>query len=592
MSKRFPTHPVPKSTFEQPHLVSKEQQHVIRPAKPKPKPKPNPALRKPELNSFPQDKAVSPVVSVDKSVRPLPIPEPSSKEQDSALVSSSISSLPSADNYNLGPVAPAPTVPSPSPTLEFLIELLYSPGYLDTLTSDPQLLPLFTNFLARYQPSIAPLVPQYLQLHKVAKAIAYANAVAAAIPNKGDENGREEAVILSAAFKARSEDIYHTLLTIALPAWISYSVIKTSTICLTAEITGHHASPFTRDLIRGLSEVFCLTDPNKPDNPIIYASSCFYTLFGYSKSNVIGRNCRFLQGAKTQRESVMRLRDAVKKGNEACETMLNYTRDGKPFLNTVLLAPLHDDKGNVKYYLGAQVDASRLVESRQGIDGFERFLSQREVEANKVEKGDHRELILDRLQSLSMCFDLQENAVVQDNSRRNLFTANVDANFTSRRRIQEEEPSDDEDESDGQDVKNDVAWKLSAEASTGQLPGIYKSYILVRPFPSLRMVFLSPGARKFGKLRQHPFLSHVAAPASTLSCLKDSFQTSTPVNAKIVLMQEPGKNKDGCITGKWGRKGESPAEKGETCVSIADPFVLIIMPRIFLNILLFRFARH
>ena len=107
--------------------------------------------------------------------------------------------------------------------------------------------------------------------------------------------------------------------------------------------------------VSGLSEVFCLTDPKQEDNPIIYASEGFYQMTGYTRDFVIGTNCRFLQGPKTQHHSVRRLQQAVGSGQELSEALLNYRRDGRPFMNILMIAPLHDNKGNVKYHIGAQM---------------------------------------------------------------------------------------------------------------------------------------------------------------------------------------------------------------------------------------------
>ena len=108
----------------------------------------------------------------------------------------------------------------------------------------------------------------------------------------------------------------------------------------------------------------------------------------------IGRNCRFLQGPKTKRHSVSRMRQALDAGQELSETLLNYRRDGTPFMNLLMVAPLHDNRGNVKYYIGAQVEVTGLVEDGKGIDGFGRFLlNERAKHArldSKAAEGDSR----------------------------------------------------------------------------------------------------------------------------------------------------------------------------------------------------------
>jgi PAS domain S-box-containing protein len=475
-----------------------------------------------------------------------------------------------------------------STSLETLSELLFSEGYLSTLTSDPQLLARFTAFLKRYKPEASHLVIRYLETQKVIKAIEYGNAVAATLVN--DNEGKENscpAAQLSSAFLESSRDAFSTLVTTALPAWVTYSLVKTATACLTAEITSH-STPLTRDLVGGLSEVFCLTDPTQEDNPIVYSSEEFYRLTGYDKDSVIGQNCRFLQGPKTKRESVQRLRKAINGGEEICETLLNYRRDGKPFVNVLMLAPLLDDKGKVKYYLGAQVDASRLVEGGRGVDGYERFLVKREMESERGRKKEtnKKQMALAKLRDLSMTFDLEESAVVQSNSRSSSMTrgedregsvASTDRPRTGRRVLRDEDEKSGSEAED--DDKDNPAWKLSHDKPSGGLPGVYKKYLLLRPYPSLRIIFVSQAVRRMGRLQQRPFLAHVAAPSSTLSGLRGSLESGEPVTAKIAIMAQAGKARDGTVAGRWGRRGkednggEDPGKLGKPCWISATPLL-------------------
>jgi PAS domain S-box-containing protein len=480
-----------------------------------------------------------------------------------------------------------PPTSKPKESLETLSLLLYSEEYLKVLTSDTRLLARFTTFLSRYKPDIAHLITQYLETEKVIKAVNYANAVASAlIKTKLPKADTISPVVeISSSFSEASKHAFDTLLEIALPAWVTYSLVKSATSCLTAEITGQ-STALTHDLIGGLSEVFTISDPKLSDNPLVYASDEFYRLTGYGRDSVLGHNCRFLQGSKTKKESTQRLKKAIDAGEEICETLLNYRRDGTPFVNVLLLAPLHDNKGNVKYYLGAQVDASRLVEGGRGVDGFERYLVRREMDLEKsiAASSDPKENALAKLRDLGKTFDLEESAVIQENSQRSSMNQDrgprsLEGDSQGRRVIQEDnEDSDiDEDSQDGEGVEDKKAWTLSQEMGSGRLPGIYQKYILIRAYPSLRMIFVSQEARKLGKLQQRPFLSHVAAPSATLSGLKESFQSGTPVTAKVAIMKLAGDGRDGTKSGRWGKKGkrqggeEDPAKMGKICWISATP---------------------
>jgi PAS domain S-box-containing protein len=267
---------------------------------------------------------------------------------------------------------------------------------------------------------------------------------------------------------------------------VTYSLVKTSTFCLTSEIT-NRSTALTRDLVGGLSEVFCLTNPEQADNPIVYASQEFYRLTGYHKDNVIGYNCRFLQGPGTKRESVERLKSAIKNGEEISEALLNYRRDGKPFMNVLMLAPLHDDKGKVKYYLGAQVDASRLIEHGRGVEGFERYLMKKEMDSQRQKHAqtDLKQAALDRLRDLSISFDLEESAVVKNSSRSSSRTRVESGEDPTARRRLDDTDSGSDSEDDHLGIDGGDALKLSRDRFSGNLPGIYKKYILLRPYPSL-----------------------------------------------------------------------------------------------------------
>lgn len=108
---------------------------------------------------------------------------------------------------------------------------------------------------------------------------------------------------------------------------------------------------------------------------ILTMPSEFYNISQYGREYVIGRNCRFLQGPKTSNASVRRLIDALAAGQEVTETILNYRRDGSPFMNLLLIAPLYDNKGQVRYFLGCQIDVSSLIEGGRGLESFANLLA-------------------------------------------------------------------------------------------------------------------------------------------------------------------------------------------------------------------------
>lgn len=98
-----------------------------------------------------------------------------------------------------------------------------------------------------------------------------------------------------------------------------------------------------------------VSDPRKPDNPIIACNDAFCRLTGYERAEIIGRNCRFLRGDRTEPEQTAMLRDAVYAARPAMVELINYRKDGAPFRNAVMIAPLFDEDGALEYYLGSQM---------------------------------------------------------------------------------------------------------------------------------------------------------------------------------------------------------------------------------------------
>lgn len=106
-----------------------------------------------------------------------------------------------------------------------------------------------------------------------------------------------------------------------------------------------------------------LTDPRQDDNPIVFANNAFLDLTGYDQDEVIGRNCRFLQGPLTDRNVVAQLRTAVTERRAISLEILNYRRDGSPFWNGVFLGPVYDEAGELLFFFASQLDVSRRKEA-------------------------------------------------------------------------------------------------------------------------------------------------------------------------------------------------------------------------------------
>ncbi len=123
-----------------------------------------------------------------------------------------------------------------------------------------------------------------------------------------------------------------------------------------------------------IGEGILFTDAVRPDHPIVYANPAFERMTGYRLSDIIGNNCRFLQGPKTDPAAIKQLRQAVAEERSCSVELLNYRADGTTFWNAVSIAPLHDESGKVTHFVGVQSDV-----------GQRRFLEEQLRQSQKME---------------------------------------------------------------------------------------------------------------------------------------------------------------------------------------------------------------
>lgn len=116
----------------------------------------------------------------------------------------------------------------------------------------------------------------------------------------------------------------------------------------------------------------CISDPTRPDDPLVWVNAAFEQLTGHPASEVIGRNCRFLQGTGTDPGSLGELRTALDEGRTAGALLLNYRRDGTPFWNQLVIMPVHDSTGAVVRRVAVQTDVTARVEAEHAGLGDDR----------------------------------------------------------------------------------------------------------------------------------------------------------------------------------------------------------------------------
>jgi PAS domain S-box-containing protein len=137
-----------------------------------------------------------------------------------------------------------------------------------------------------------------------------------------------------------------------------------------------------------------LTNPRLPDNPVVAANHAFCELTGYPKSEILGRNCRFLAGEATEPWQTQLVRDAIASLKPSLTELLNYRKDGSSFRNALLIAPLFDADGAVEYFIGSQVQvgegsAPPLVMRERRAAHLLRSLSRRQREVLREMAAGH-----------------------------------------------------------------------------------------------------------------------------------------------------------------------------------------------------------
>jgi len=117
-----------------------------------------------------------------------------------------------------------------------------------------------------------------------------------------------------------------------------------------------------------------VTDPRQPDNPIVFANRAFLDLTMYEEQDVIGRNCRMLQGPDTDPDTVREIRDALAERRACALDILNYKADGSAFWNGLYIGPIFDQDGELLYFFASQMDITQR-----------RAIEQSSVQAQKME---------------------------------------------------------------------------------------------------------------------------------------------------------------------------------------------------------------
>lgn len=138
-------------------------------------------------------------------------------------------------------------------------------------------------------------------------------------------------------------------------------------IVLLDELDAKHQLDLKDRALSSTAEGVTISDPNQPDHPIVYANEAFELLTGYSREEAVGRNCRFLQGAETDQNTVDEIRRAVRQKMPVTVELLNYRKDGSEFWNRLSITPIVNSAGDVTHYIGVQSDVTGRRENEAAL---------------------------------------------------------------------------------------------------------------------------------------------------------------------------------------------------------------------------------
>ncbi len=138
--------------------------------------------------------------------------------------------------------------------------------------------------------------------------------------------------------------------------------------------TGQPRNVLLGDQGRGGTDVFfaavrmtrmpmCLSDPKQPDSPLVFVNRAFEDLTGYTAEEVLGRNCRFLQGPDTDPGAVDEVRRAIAARVDVSVELYNYRKDGSGFWDALYISPVFDEAGELLYFFASQLDVTRRREA-------------------------------------------------------------------------------------------------------------------------------------------------------------------------------------------------------------------------------------
>lgn len=180
-----------------------------------------------------------------------------------------------------------------------------------------------------------------------------------------------------------------------------------------------------RQAIESARDGVSISDAINPENPLVYVNPAFEKMTGYHADEILGTNCRFLQGNQTNQPEVAKIRRAIERGESCIVTLRNFTRSGKLFYNELSMAPVHDAKGCLTHYIGIQKDVTRRVMAEKRLIERDRELQKLNFELERLARCDGLTGLLNR-RTFDDCLQREWRRALREKSALNLYMVDID----------------------------------------------------------------------------------------------------------------------------------------------------------------------
>ena len=214
---------------------------------------------------------------------------------------------------------------------------------------------------------------------------------------------------------------------------------------IAAELIGQDVGtdPFVA-AVRATRMPMIITNPRLPDNPVVFVNNAFCRLSGYERDEILGRNCRFLQGPETDEATIQRIRDAVRRVEPLEIDIQNHRKDGELFWNRLLLAPVYDTEGVLAYFFASQVDVTIERERLHGLEVSNASLMAELTDRLRMQEEHERELAftLKAARFGTWSLEIPTNRLTASETCKEIFGRPVHEPFTYEDRLEAIHPDD------------------------------------------------------------------------------------------------------------------------------------------------------